>query len=175
MYKRKIWNDWYQNQNFLFKVTTAVLLCFFVTFTTQATLIDSSSSSVNVKTNNTGQEYSYTIHESKAAFAIEPATAVTVLQHNSHPFIKAAINTNGAQQDNKAVQKIPVAIYRTVPLIQPYAYVHAHGYVYPYNLVAIDTAWILKRTDDGFIWNLFKLMIVGIRNKSIMSLTVFFF
>lgn len=95
---------------------------------------------MKVKNDHIGQEYSYSIQENKA-FAIDPAPGV--IQPN--PLIKIA-----DQKDQQPVAKIPsyaaaaaaVPIYSTVPLIQPYAYVHAHGYVYPYNLVAVGAVWL---------------------------------
>lgn len=113
-----------------------------------------------MKNTHTGQQYSYSIHENKA-FAIDPNTVAII--HNPS-FIKTALVTTTASDDgghqhetegikkkqdehqsDGGVQKIAiktgdyataaVAVYPTLPLIQPYAYVH--GFAYPYNLVAV--------------------------------------
>lgn len=97
---------------------------------------------VSVKTDHSGQGYSYSIHENKG-FAIEPTASVAVI---TNPFIKTDAAQKQHDLDNGQKQKISSSYaitnvhIPTVSLIQPYVYTHPHGYAYPYNLVAVGAA-----------------------------------
>lgn len=105
----------------------------------RAALIPIDSSVVSVKSNHAGQEYSYSIHENKG-FAIEPSSLAII--HN--PFTKTAATSHEKEQhkSDSSHQTSDYAVTRIhVPLIQPYVYAHPQGYAYPYNLVALGSAW----------------------------------